>query len=98
MNTIERALKNSPIAAAATIFTVGVSAALAVVGIATPELWPLIAQILLAVMMCMGGCYLAINRQPKRKASEAPFGMPNMILGIQIMLGKKRHSLVWMTA
>ena len=63
MNTIERAIKNSPILAALTIFVLGLSVAIAAVGLMAPDLLKPSINLLLFIMCVMGVAYLIINRK-----------------------------------
>lgn len=84
-------------AATVTVFVLGVSAAVAAMGIASPEFFETALQILLVIMMGMGGAYLAMNRGKGDVESAAPFSLPRMV-AIRIMWGQRQHQMVWAVA
>ncbi|MEM7133680.1 MAG: hypothetical protein AAF702_45720 [Chloroflexota bacterium] len=98
METIVKALQNHPALAALTIFIFGLSMAFTAIGIAIPELWTLMVQVLCIIMMFMGIMYLCIINR-KGKASAAPFGLPRLtiLLGIRLQWGSQmsQRGMTW---
>lgn len=98
VETIVKALQNHPALAALTIFIFGLSMAFTAIGIAIPELWTLMVQVLCIIMMFMGIMYLCIINR-KGKASAAPFGLPRLtiLLGIRLQWGSQmsQRGMTW---